>query len=72
MTDTETLRRTGLKAHAVRPSDDPGASSQLLTGSAMAGFVVAHFFGRRARIMRLLIAGLYFAGVSAFIIYALL
>jgi hypothetical protein len=47
-------------------------AAQLLTGSAMAGFVVAHFFGRRARLMRLLIAGLYFAGVSAFIIYALL
>ncbi len=47
-------------------------AARLLTGATMAAFVVAHFFGRRARIVRLLIAGVYFVGVSGFVVYALM
>ena len=47
-------------------------AARLLTGAAMAGFVGAHFFGRRARTVRVLIAGLYFAGVAGFIVYVFL
>jgi len=47
-------------------------AAQLLAGATMAAFVVARFFGRRARIVRLLIAGVYIAGVSGFVVYALM
>jgi hypothetical protein len=47
-------------------------AAQLMTGATMVLFVGAHFFGRRARTVRMLVAGVYFAGVSGFIVYSFL
>jgi hypothetical protein len=47
-------------------------AAQILTGAAMAAFLAARMFGHRATRVRMVVAGVYFAGVLAFVVYVLI
>ena len=46
-------------------------AAQILAGATMVGFLAVRMFGLRAQRIRIAIAGLYFAGVLAFVTYVL-
>jgi hypothetical protein len=47
-------------------------AARILTGVTMAAFLAARLLGGQARTFRIVIAGTYIAGVSAFAFYLLL
>jgi hypothetical protein len=46
-------------------------AAQILGGATMAAFVAAPIFRHQAQRIRMVIAGVYFAGVLAFLLYVL-
>jgi hypothetical protein len=44
-------------------------AARILSGAAMVGFLAAPMFGRRARLVRTMVAAVYLAGVLSFIAY---
>jgi hypothetical protein len=46
-------------------------AARILMGATMVGFLAAATFRRQARNLRIVIAGLYIAGVLGFIVYSL-
>ncbi len=53
-------------------TDTQVQAARLLTGATMVGLLAARIFGRRAQSVRIIVAGLYIAGIVAYVMYVLI